>query len=339
MRVCQLNILAPIWINEEYKVLPCYELYTSPQRLNVTLNYLKNINADIYCLCEVEEIQMDVIDKAFKSHHSFYTSNAEGFWSEFLGNARTRSACNRGDSAFLGNSEDTDKRRDKDTDTRSASHVTAPEGASTGKQLAVSQERNKKWISNGTCVLLSTRMFDYGRHEYIDFGDGCRCTLVTATHKITDLNMLIISVDFDAEVKFMEAFKLMNELEKLREERNYDMILISGDYNFADISSFEREGYVEMVGTPKDTTPLPQGMIDHTLLLSGHQDIKYTGNVLQIHHEELPRNAGQRSPHSLSKNAGLRQRSPQDIISDLCQTVGTNGSDHYATVIDIEIEI
>jgi endonuclease/exonuclease/phosphatase family metal-dependent hydrolase len=83
IKLCQLNLLAPMWVNEEYKVLPWYDLYVDPKRLNHTLAYLKDLDADIYCLCEVEARQLGKLDKAFPNYHRMFTSNAASFWSEW----------------------------------------------------------------------------------------------------------------------------------------------------------------------------------------------------------------------------------------------------------------
>lgn len=300
IRLCQLNLLAPMWINKEYKVLPCYDLYVDPKRLNVTLAYLKDISADIYCLCEVEARQLDKIDEAFPNYHRMFTSNATRFWSEW----------------------------------------TTPEVTTKGK----TDNKEGKWIANGTCTLLNASVYDVMKHTYINLGlskkkgdgDGCRCTLVQAIHKKSNYSILIATVHFDTEVKkFMEAFTLIEALEELQSRKHFDIVLISGDYNFTDISSFERVGYTELVKEKSDTTPLPQGMIDHTLLLTSHKDIDFIGQVLQLHPAER-KNERSGSMKSKLRNTGISQgRNAKDILEDVCATVSGNGSDHYASVMEM----
>ena len=265
--LCQLNLLAPLWVGEAYKILPCYDKFVDPKRLDTTLDYLLELDTSIYCLCEVEKRQLGKIDKAFSEYHRIYTANAKDFWSEWS---------------------------------------------------------EEQWISNGTCVLLDASMYDIQSSSYIDLGvaskknlkgDGCKCTVVHAIHKATGHSILLAVVHFDTEVrKFIEAITLLSALKKLQKETTFDITLISGDYNFSDVSSFENVGYREVVTDVKDTTPLPQGMIDHTLLLTGHKDIEYRGEVLNI---------------------GSGDKSTKSIVEGICATVSTNGSDHYATVSSI----
>jgi hypothetical protein len=84
IKFCQFNMLAPLWVSKNYKLLPCYMKYESKNRLKVSLKYLKALNCDIYCLSEVEELQIKTINQFLGSDYYCYVPNAYGFWSEWL---------------------------------------------------------------------------------------------------------------------------------------------------------------------------------------------------------------------------------------------------------------
>jgi len=83
-KLVQHNILAPMWVNNRYKQLPCYSLYTDVNRITVTLDHLLKYDADVYVLSEVEESLCDTIAEYMQNYHCYFTSNEEGYWHEWL---------------------------------------------------------------------------------------------------------------------------------------------------------------------------------------------------------------------------------------------------------------
>jgi endonuclease/exonuclease/phosphatase family metal-dependent hydrolase len=247
--VCQMNILAPLWVTSIYNVLPCYDLYIDPDRLSRTLQYLKKFDADIYCLSEIEETQIQDIKLSFPKYEVVYTSNADGFWSEWL----------------------------------------------------TSDTVSKTWVSNGTCILIRSSKFKIKNAETIKFNDydGCRATLATLLYN--NVCFVVVSVHFDTtDEKYIEAQVLLDILEGIHQKLPEAVYVISGDFNFVDISAFESKGYMCLYDQSIQTTPIPQGMIDHTLV-KGAVDIES-----EIH-----------------------------SLGNICSTVSVNGSDHYATTSTI----
>ncbi len=248
LKVCQLNMLAPMWVNKEYKILPCYQNFASPKRLKITLRYIANLNADIYCLCEVEQEQLSDIALSFPGYICVFTSHKRGFWSEWL--------------------------------------------------------EDRAWVENGTCILLKT---PFSEADSIDFGDGCRCTIIKCTH---DLPLTIISVHFDTgDRKYAETEKLLKYIDTIS-----GTCIISGDFNYTNINKFIDAGYSDGNLKGIDTTPLPQGMIDHTLV-KGASSIRE--HILRIPN---------RNAYTIN-----------EVVKDICKTVIKNGSDHYATVSIIHL--
>jgi endonuclease/exonuclease/phosphatase family metal-dependent hydrolase len=272
LTLCQHNILAPLWVDEKYQLLPCRDLYTAPDRLLKTLAYLRGLTkVDIYCLCEVEQNQLDIIWQHMPEYYCIFGSNRTGFWSEYLS--------------------------------------------------------KRQWAGNGTCTLIKKGNFSIVGTELIDFGDGCRCTLVTLrkrNHSLHSSNMFvedhnnplltIITVHFDTGAKkFVEANLLLQMLDGVN-----GPVIIAGDYNFTDISMFIQHGYIETVRHRHDpnTTPIPQGPIDHTLVKHAVPIYAFTDTM---HNKQ-----------------GLLE-DPLSLIKPICRTVALNGSDHYATLSYIAI--
>lgn len=85
-RLVQMNMLAPMWVDEKYDILKCSAEYKSSDRIIKTLEYMLTLEGDIYCLCEVEEIQMDIITDylAGSKCECFFSPNRQGFWSQYL---------------------------------------------------------------------------------------------------------------------------------------------------------------------------------------------------------------------------------------------------------------
>ena len=306
--ICQHNILAPLWVGEIYKQLPCYQEYVSPDRINVTLTYLRKItNADVYCLCEVEERLLPRIREMMPEYRCYYGANQHGFWTQWL--------------------------------------------------------EDRQWVSNGTCVLVRSDMFNVKQAVRIDLGDGCRCTMVQCTTP----HLTIVSVHFDTtNRKYIEAEVLLKQLSNIQ-----GSIIVAGDYNFTNVNMFKQHGYLETVRHPSepalggskaasgfestsgrfdepgrfteaasgfestgggsetprgrfDTTPLPQGMIDHTLVKHA---VPLLGKIETI--KSTSGGSGITFGYFKGDNT---DRSVADIVSTICKTVHTNGSDHYATV-------
>lgn len=154
----------------------------------------------------------------------------------------------------------------------------------------------KEWVSNGTCILVHNSL-DLIDTAVVDLGDGC-----TAAHAIVGMAspsavvISIASVHFDnTDNKWTEAARLLSWLDSVE----CDVSIVSGDYNFTNISMFEQLGYVE-TAHDKQTTPMPQGRIDHTMVRGAHRVLGRVHN-----------------------------------LGDLCTTVHRNGSDHYATTSSI----
>ena len=81
----QLNVLAPLWVGEIYKQLPCYSEIASHARILKTVDYLLSYDADVYVLCEVQIETLELLAEHFGSEYSVtFTSNKEGFWCEYL---------------------------------------------------------------------------------------------------------------------------------------------------------------------------------------------------------------------------------------------------------------
>ena len=261
--LCQHNILAPVWVTPQYSLLPCTEEFTSEKRINTTTKYLRSFDADIYCLCEVEERLLPVLDAAFPNYNRFFSDNEPGFWDEWLDEGEER-------------------------------------------------------VPNGTCVLVRDDVFSNCEGLTQPLGDGCVCCLVKCVHNTSGVTMLIASVHFDnGDRKWTEAEVLLSVLDGMRA----DVKIVSGDYNFTETSVFVERGYIEHT-RKVDTTPLPQGMIDHTLLLSSNvvsgSASTGEGEVMQV-----------RGDHG---HGVVR-----DTVNDICATVRTNGSDHYATVTRVAL--
>lgn len=151
----------------------------------------------------------------------------------------------------------------------------------------------KEWVSNGTCILVH-RSLKRLSTAVIDLGDGC-----TASHALLQSAsglVSVTSVHFDnGENKWTEAARLLQWLERIK----CDVNIVAGDFNFTDVSMFEEAGYVE-TAQDKQSTPMPQGRIDHTMVRGAR---RVSGRI-----------------HNLG---------------DLCTTVHKNGSDHYATTSSI----
>ena len=175
-------------------------------------------------------------------------------------------------------------------------------------------EEGEERVPNGTCVLVRDDVFSNCEGFTQPLGDGCVCCLVKCVHNVSGNVMLIASVHFDnGDRKWTEAEVLLSVLEGMQA----DVKIVSGDYNFTDTSMFVREGYAEYA-RETNTTPLTQGMIDHTLLLSsnvvsGEASATGEGEVMQVRGDHVGNVV-------------------RDTVNDICATVRTNGSDHYATV-------
>jgi endonuclease/exonuclease/phosphatase family metal-dependent hydrolase len=270
--VCQMNILAPLWVGEIYTYLPCYDLYIDPHRILRTLKYLKKFDADLYCLSEVEESQLDDIKLLFPDYDVIYTSNAYGFWSEWL---------TSNPPLILQDLVPIEFERTHD--------------------IGSVKSSPKTWVSNGTCILIKSSKFKIKNTKTIKFNDydGCRATLATLSY--CDIYFVVVSVHFDTtDEKYIEAQVLLEILEDIHRKLPEAIYIISGDFNFVDVSAFEAKGYIHISDHSIQTTPIPQGMIDHTLVKGA---IALEGEV-----------------HSLGS---------------ICSTVSINGSDHYATTSKI----
>ena len=265
LTVCQHNILAPVWINDSYRYLPCYLRYISPERLSVTLNYLSALcSADVYCLNEVEANQLSTISNHFKEYKFYFGSNKEGFWTEWL--------------------------------------------------------NSKEWVANGTCLLIKKK-YKIVESKIIDFEDGCRGLL--AKFIIEDKTIVnIIGVHFDnGDAKYVEARKLLNLL-KYDDNFKNEVIIISGDYNFTNLEMFYQDGYLEPIQLRhnnnnfkkiENSTPIPQGIIDHTVIKNGFPICQYIDAFDTM--------------DNINKFGNVTK-----IVRNLCETVEKNGSDHYATI-------
>lgn len=178
----------------------------------------------------------------------------------------------------------------------------------------LSEDMRGESTTNGTCVLLRRGRFERCEATALSLGDGCVCCVVTCQHISSDMSMLVVSIHFDVgNRKWLEAASLLSAL-----STHYlpvGLTVIAGDYNSPDVSAFYRSGYKEYA-LRADSTPLYQGMIDHTLLLS-RDDLEAFGRVLSI-----PRD---------------RPTTMRGLVSGICETVSTNGSDHFATVTLVKL--
>jgi len=85
LEVIQFNLLAPIWVNDLYKQLPCYEEFSSPDRVEKVIDYLKSLpKADIYCLSEVLARDIELIKKSFSGYSGVHVANDPNYWKEWL---------------------------------------------------------------------------------------------------------------------------------------------------------------------------------------------------------------------------------------------------------------
>lgn len=242
LKITQLNILASIWLTDEYKLLPCYPIYNSQMRLEITLNYLKRQDSNLYFLSEVLSSQLSRIKQVFPEYTCLFSSNDPVFWKEWLG--------------------------------------------------------DREWKSNGTCILFKGKIDDYGSYN---LGDGCRCTCARIE------KVILVSVHFDTEnKKYLETKSLLSLLAGSRD----CTIVISGDYNFTNLSLFLNQGYQELFRKERYSTPLHEGVIDHTLVYSPLK-IRCGGRI-----------------------DTLKDLSKEDLVNkglQLCKTAMINGSDHYCT--------
>ena len=255
MNLCQMNILAPLWLSKMYASLPCYDQYADRMRLDKTLAYLRVFDSDIYCLSEVQEQDLPTIRRLFDSWFVVYSSHECGFWKEWL--------------------------------------------------------EGKEWISNGTCIMIRKSQLTLLDPRSIDLGNGCTASHAMVVRVGTGLRISIISLHLDTSEgvrnehrveERLEGTRLQEQLDRLvhyLQSIDYDVSIISGDWNTTDVSRFTSLGYVE-TASGLQSTPIPQGRIDHTLVLGA---IDVEGQV-----------------HSLG---------------DACSTVHVNGSDHYATTSTI----
>lgn len=241
MNVCQMNLLAPVWLGEMYKLLPCYDRYASKDRLSTSLSYLISFDSDIYILSEVQEQDLPQIRATFGlDWNVVYASHEHGFWKEWL--------------------------------------------------------EGREWISNGTSIVVRKSQFESIYSRPIHLGNGCVASSLTCKHTNSKLLVSIVSLHLDTtENKWLQAENLLAQIA----HPTHSISIVAGDFNYTDVSMFTSLGYVESA-TDKESTPIPQGRIDHTLVLGAR---KVVGTI-----------------HSLG---------------DACSTVHTNGSDHYATTSQI----
>lgn len=152
-------------------------------------------------------------------------------------------------------------------------------------------EDGAAWKSNGVCVAVRNSVFQLRGAHHVSLGTGCRACHVLCELVSSGLLVSISSVHFSTdESKWTEVQALLAFLKNV----SCDLSIISGDYNFSDVQLLTSLGYRE--GPGMQTTPIPQGRIDHTLV---------KGDVLvsSVVHD----------------------------LGDPCSTVIGNGSDHYAT--------
>jgi endonuclease/exonuclease/phosphatase family metal-dependent hydrolase len=252
LKMVQLNMLAPLWIGEIYKKLPCYSKVISPQRIINVITYLLEFKADVYVLCEVERDTATLISDHFGYEYDVtFTSNKNGFWSEYL--------------------------------------------------------EGKEWIENGTCIVVKNTKMEITNRSSIDLRDGCIATLVDAVYKGIDIT--IVSLHFDTgDRKYKEVTTL---IEHMRHVHEYDISIISGDFNMTSVKEFTNEGYVSSNDlTNHHTTILHEGIIDHTLV------------------------KGAKHINSEILDASLDNTStPIGVATRMCSNV--SHSDHYATISTI----
>lgn len=252
IKVIQLNMLAPLWVDEQYKQFPCYTDIVSPTRVSKTLEYLQSFDVDVYVLCEVEQLSLKQIKKHFGKHYTVtFTSNKIGFWSEYL--------------------------------------------------------KGKKWVENGTCIIIKKKNATKVQTSAIDLGDGC---MVTVAEMMWEGSVVaVIAVHFDTGPrKYFEVDTLLQELKRFD---NGDVCIVSGDFNMISTQEFNDRGYVGTVLCQEHTTILLEGVIDHTIV-KGAKRIRST--VL-------------RAP--ITKCSSMTS----GIAGRLCGN--PSGSDHYATLSTI----
>lgn len=81
----QLNILAPMWVGDIYKQLPCYSNIITLDRVLSSIRYLKRFNAHVYFICEMQGSMRDRISQEFGDEYElFFFSNCKGYWKEYL---------------------------------------------------------------------------------------------------------------------------------------------------------------------------------------------------------------------------------------------------------------
>ena len=84
IKIIQHNILAPLWLDSNYKQLPCYKDYIDSERWRITVDYLLSFHADIYFLSEVEFNLVDNIAGVMRDYRFSYVSHDGDYWSEWL---------------------------------------------------------------------------------------------------------------------------------------------------------------------------------------------------------------------------------------------------------------
>lgn len=92
--ITQFNLLAPIWISDMYKLLPCYSVYIEPDRLQKTLRYIRTSLpiTDIYCFAEVLGTEIEIIKEMFPEYMVGFSPNSENYWNNWLSpNSKTQS--------------------------------------------------------------------------------------------------------------------------------------------------------------------------------------------------------------------------------------------------------
>jgi len=303
--VCQHNILSSLWLVEQYAMLPCYEQFRNHEhRVEINAKYLKNIGADIYCLCEVDADSFPVLQQRFNESDgvtsgfvSCFASNEPRFWSEWL-------------------------------------------------------EGKRQWKPNGTCMMLRAVVFSEVRAEKLTMPDGWACCFVTCTHLPTGTKLLVVSVHVtnpdpvvaangSSTIAMVEEDTILERIAEREASEHIDLVIISGDHNTTDVSKFINRGFVEPFHNTSETTPLPQGMIDHTLVYVVHRatnrniDVRITGKILAIPTDTatiiVPDICGIVAP-TIDPNVCSR------VVNSICQTIEINGSDHYATTTTLRVQ-
>lgn len=343
--VCQHNILSSLWLTREYGLLSCASRFReTSKRHEITVAYLGDIRADIYCLAEVDEQSY----RAFRSsplfandYYSCFCSNSPVFWDEWRRPEKAlmpgQPWMPNGTSIFLNLTKFSQV---------SAEQLALPDGCSACLMSATYRDKS---------VLIVAIHLDNTPEQRKQAGIELDPFSNRTLSPLSSSSLIPGKLSSSDDLKDIigEARNLLEEQQILSyiatKQEQYDLVIVAGDWNKADISAFTNAGFLELpdISTPNteentstslehnqglkrdkftgsaspertQTTPIPQGAIDHTLIYMGYVANSLIGQSRVLHQ-------------------GPIAKSLVELNNEICRNVSENGSDHYATVTTLRL--